>query len=170
MIVTCNETTQQTDIDSKENDIPEEIVKEVENFENRPKSNLDETEIVNLGDAENIKETRISVHLLLSEKKEYTEFLREYEDIFAWSYDDMTGLSTSIVAHKLPTDPTCPPIKQKLRKFKPDMSLKIKEEVTKQVKAKVLNVVEYLTWLTNIVLVPKKDGKVRVCAEYTQSD
>ncbi|XP_070006793.1 uncharacterized protein [Nicotiana sylvestris] len=32
----------------------------------------------------------------------------------------------------------CPPVKQKLRKFKPDMSLKIKEEVTKQIKAKVL--------------------------------
>ncbi|XP_070014505.1 uncharacterized protein [Nicotiana sylvestris] len=48
--MTCNETTQQTNIDSEE-DIPEEIVKEVENSENRPKSNLDETEIVNLGDA-----------------------------------------------------------------------------------------------------------------------
>ena len=76
----------------------------------------------------------------------------------------MTGLSTSIVAHKLPTNPMCPPVKQKLRKFKPDMSLKIKEEVTKQIKAKVLRVVEYPTWLANIVPVPKKDGKVRVAS------
>jgi len=82
MTVTCNETTQKTDIDSEEDDITDEIVKEVENFENRPKSNLDETEIVNLGDAENVKERRISVHLSPSEKKEYTEFLKEYEDIF----------------------------------------------------------------------------------------
>ncbi|XP_070024977.1 uncharacterized protein [Nicotiana sylvestris] len=59
---------------------------------------------------ENVKETRISVHLSPSENEEYTEFLKEYEDIFAWSYDDMTGLSTSIVAHKLLTDPTCPPL------------------------------------------------------------
>ncbi|XP_070019403.1 uncharacterized protein [Nicotiana sylvestris] len=56
------------------------------------------------------EETRISAHFSPSEKKEYTEFLKEYEDIFAWSYDDMNGLSTSIVAHKLPTDPTWPPI------------------------------------------------------------
>ncbi|XP_070002182.1 uncharacterized protein [Nicotiana sylvestris] len=91
--------------------------------------------------------------------KEYTKFLKEYEDIFVWSYDYMTGLSTSIVAHKLPTDPTCPPVKQKLRMFKPDMSLKIKEEVTKKVKANVLRVVEYPIWLANIVPVPKKDGK-----------
>ncbi|XP_070004617.1 uncharacterized protein [Nicotiana sylvestris] len=51
MTVTCNERTQQTYIDSEEDDIPEEIVKEVDN---RLKSNLDETEVVNLGDAENI--------------------------------------------------------------------------------------------------------------------
>ncbi|XP_070031137.1 uncharacterized protein [Nicotiana tomentosiformis] len=53
-----------------------------------------------------------------------------------------------------------PPVKKKLRKFKPNMSLKIKEEVIKRIKAKVLRVVEYLTWLANIVSVPKKDGKV----------
>ncbi|XP_070013411.1 uncharacterized protein [Nicotiana sylvestris] len=132
---------------------------EVENFENKPKSNLDETEVVNLGDIETVKEARISIHLSPTEKEEYICFLKEYENIFAWSYDDMTGLSTSIVAHKMPTNPTCPPVKQKLRKFKPDMSLKIKEEVTKQIKAKVLRVVEYPTWLANIVPVPKKDGK-----------
>nr|XP_009608556.1 uncharacterized protein LOC104102530 [Nicotiana tomentosiformis] len=56
----------------------------------------------------------------------------------------------------------CPPVKKNLRKFKPDMSLKIKEEVTKQIKAKVLKVVAYPTWLANIVPVLKKDGKVRI--------
>jgi len=167
--VTCNETMQHKDSDSEdlEDDIiPEEIVKEVENFENKLKSNLEETEAVNLGDSETVKETRISTHLSQSEKEGYIRFLKEYEDIFAWCYDDMTYLSTSIVAHKLPINPMCPPVKQKLRKFKPDMSLKIKEEVTKKIKAKVLRVVEYPTWLANIVLVPKKDGKVRVCVDY----
>ncbi|XP_070048988.1 uncharacterized protein [Nicotiana tomentosiformis] len=65
------------------------------------------------------------------------------------------------MAHKLPTNPMCPSVNKKLRKFKPDLSLKIKEEVTKHIKAKVLIVVEYLTWLANIVPVPKKDGNVR---------
>ncbi|XP_070010581.1 uncharacterized protein [Nicotiana sylvestris] len=60
----------------------------------------------------------------------------------------------------------CQPVKQKLKKFKPDMSLKIKEEVTKQIKAKVLRVVEYPTWLANIMPVSKKDGKVRSTVIY----
>ncbi|XP_070045531.1 uncharacterized protein [Nicotiana tomentosiformis] len=112
------------------------------------------------------KETRISIHLSPTEKEKYIRFLKEYEDIFAWSHDDMTGLSTSIVAHKLPINSMCSPVKQKLRKFKWDMSLKIKEEVTKKIKATVLRLVEYPTWLANIVPAPKKDRKVRVCVDY----
>ena len=67
-------------------------------FENREEPNLEETEIVNLGDHDEIKETSISVHLEEAQKRELIHLLREYIDVFAWSYDDMPGLSTSIVS------------------------------------------------------------------------
>ena len=44
----------------------------------------------------------------------------------------MPGLSPNIVQHRLPLNPKCSSIKQKLRRMKPEMSLKIKEEVKKQ--------------------------------------
>ncbi|XP_070007993.1 uncharacterized protein [Nicotiana sylvestris] len=60
------------DLEDLEDDIIyAEIVKEVENFENKPKSNLEETEAVNLGNFETVKETRISIHLPPLEKEEY---------------------------------------------------------------------------------------------------
>ena len=46
------------------------------------------------------------------------------------------------------------------------MLLKIKEEVKKQLDAGFLEVAKYLQWVANIVLVPKKDGKVRMCVDY----
>ena len=46
------------------------------------------------------------------------------------------------------------------------MSLKIKEEVKKQFDAGFLAVARYPEWVANIVLVPKKDEKVRMCADY----
>ena len=34
-----------------------------------------------------------------NEKKEIVDLLEEYADIFAWSYQDIPGLSTEIVEH-----------------------------------------------------------------------
>ena len=46
------------------------------------------------------------------------------------------------------------------------MLLKIKEEVKKQLDAGFLEVSKYPQWVANIVPVPKKDGKVRICVDY----
>ena len=92
--------------------------------------------------------------------------LRDYQDIFAWSYQDMPGLSSDIVQHKLPLNPECSSVKQKLRRMKLEMSLKIKDEVKKQFNAGFLAIARYPEWVTNIAPVPKKDGKVRICVDY----
>ncbi|XP_050875865.1 uncharacterized protein LOC127079525, partial [Lathyrus oleraceus] len=92
--------------------------------------------------------------------------LHEYVDVFAWSYQDMPGLDTDIVVHKLPLQPDCPPVKQKLRRTRPDMALKICDEVKRQFDAGFLAVAKYPQWVANIVPVPKKDGKVRMCVDY----
>ena len=46
------------------------------------------------------------------------------------------------------------------------MSLKIKEEVNKKFDVGFLAVTRYPEWVTNIVPVPKKDGKVWMCVDY----
>mgnify|MGYP003745750355 CR=1 FL=1 len=50
--------------------------------------------------------------------------------------------------------------------MKPEWTLKIKKEVDKQYNAGFLRVVNYPEWLANVVLVPKKDGKVRMCVDF----
>ena len=50
--------------------------------------------------------------------------------------------------------------------MKPEWTLKIKEEVGKQYNAGFLKVVNYPEWLANVVPVPKKDGKVRMCVDF----
>ena len=57
--------------------------------------------------------------------------LHDYIEIFAWSYEDMSGLDTYIVVHRLPMKEDCPPVKQKVRRMRPKMSEKIKAEVMK---------------------------------------
>ena len=77
----------------------------------------------------------------------------------------MLGIDTDIVQHCILTDPTMKPVKQKLRRMKLEWTFKIKEEVKKQYNVG-LRVINYLEWLANMVLVPKKDGKVRMCVNF----
>ena len=42
----------------------------------------------------------------------------------------------------------------------------MKEEIQKQLSVGFLSVVEYPEWLANVVLIPKKDDKVRVCVDF----
>ena len=44
--------------------------------------------------------------------------------------------------------------------------LKIKEEVTKQLKVGFIKLVHQAKWIANVVLVPKKDGKEIMCMDF----
>ena len=44
--------------------------------------------------------------------------------------------------------------------------MQVKEEIQKQLSVGFLSIVEYPEWLANVVTVPKKDGKVRVCVDF----
>ena len=46
------------------------------------------------------------------------------------------------------------------------MEVKIKEEVLKKINVGFLVTSMYPQWIDNIVPVPKKDGKVRMCVDY----
>ncbi|KAA3460439.1 hypothetical protein EPI10_027100 [Gossypium australe] len=78
----------------------------------------------------------------------------------------MPRLSTDIAVHRIPVKEECKPVQQKLRTMRPDVAVKIREEVKKQFDAGFLKVVNYSEWVTNVVPVPKKDGKVWMCVDY----
>ena len=55
----------------------------------------------------------------------------------------MSGLDIDIVVHHLPLREECASVKQKLRRVKLEMLLKIKEEVKKQLDAGFLEMSKY---------------------------
>ena len=123
--------------------LPPELKRMVEQEEREVKPHQEETKVVNLGVGEERKEVKIGTCMSPNVRDELVALLRDYQDIFAWSYQDMSSLSFNIVQHRLPLNLEYSPVKQKLRRMKPEMSLKIKEEVKKQFDASFLAVARY---------------------------
>ena len=96
-----------------------------------------------------------------------TQFLRQNRDIFAWKQADMGGIDPAIITHKLNTNPSFKPVKQKRRSFAPERQKAINEEVSKLLQAGAIREVEYPEWLANVVLVKKTNGKWRLCIDFT---
>ena len=72
-----------------------------------------------------------------------TQFLRQNRDIFAWKQADMDGIDPTVITHKLNTNPSFKPVKQKRRTFAPDRQKAINEEVGKLLQAGAIREVEY---------------------------
>uniref|UniRef100_A0A2N9H2G2 Uncharacterized protein n=1 Tax=Fagus sylvatica TaxID=28930 RepID=A0A2N9H2G2_FAGSY len=123
-------------IPTKKSNYQSDILEALERQDEGSKPNIEELEIVNLAnEGEEPREVKIGTRCAAEQKEALIALLREFHEIFAWSYQDMPGLDTDIVVHKIPLKPECKPVKQALRRMKPEVILKIKEEVEKQLKA-----------------------------------
>ena len=119
--------------DEDDCELLEELARLLKQEDKEIQCHQEPVDVINLGTEENKKEVKVGASLKDEVKKRLIEILPEYSDVFAWSYQDMPGLYTNIVVHKLPLRPECPPVKKKLRRTRPYMSLKIREEVRKQI-------------------------------------
>ena len=94
------------------------------------------------------------------------ELLIEFQEVFAWSYEDMLDIDPEITQHHIDTYAHMIPVKQKLRHMRIEQLLKIKEKVTKQLKVGFIKPVHQAEWIGNVVPIPKKHGKVRMCVDF----
>ena len=71
----------------------------------------DEVVQVDVGDETHPKPIFISKSLSAQEKEDHISLIREYIDVFAWSYEDMSGLDPEIAMHRLNIKPDAKPVK-----------------------------------------------------------
>ena len=79
----------------------------------------------------------------------------------------MVGIDPVLASHKLNIAHTAKLVRQKVRRFHPDRHQIIQTEVETLLKAGFIREIKYPEWLANVVVVPKKGGKWRVCIDYT---
>ena len=69
--------------------------------------------------------------------------LKEYRDVFAWTYEEMPGLDPSLVVHRLSITPGVKPVKQGPRIFRPEVEVQVKEEIEKLLRASFIKPIEH---------------------------
>ena len=79
----------------------------------------------------------------------------------------MPGVPREVIEHNLNVKEGAKPVKQRLRRFAQDRKEAIRDELTKLTAANFIREVYHLDWLANPVLVKKKNGKWRMCVDYT---
>ena len=78
----------------------------------------------------------------------------------------MPSLDPKVVVHHLNIKSDAKSVKQQQRRFQPDVMEAIKAEVQKLVKCGFIREEQHPDWVANIVLVLKKNGRIRVCIDF----
>jgi len=112
-------------------------------------------ETLYLGNDENPCFIKIGLTLNEKERKYLKELLTEFQEVFSWSYEDIFDIDLEIAQHHIDTHAHMVPVKQKLRRMRIKWFLKIKEEVTKQLKVGFINPIHQVEWIANVMLVPR---------------
>ena len=88
-------------------------------------------------------------------------------DVFAWSPYEVPRVNLEFIMHKLNVDPSFPPKKQKPRRSAKEHMEAIRSEVRRLREARAIREAFFPERLANIEVVKKKNGKWRVCIDFT---
>nr|KYP63265.1 Retrovirus-related Pol polyprotein from transposon 297 family [Cajanus cajan] len=111
--------------------------------------------------------TYLGAGLTESDRHTLSKVIQKNKDLFAWIPSDMPGIDPKVMCHKLFVFREAKPIAQRKRKMGTERKLAVENEVAKLLEAKFIREIQYTTWLANVVMVKKPNGKWRMCTDYT---
>jgi hypothetical protein len=113
-----------------------------------------------------IEEITIGTACSPDELTDYKALFQEYRDIFSWSYMEMPGLDPSIIEHHIDTWPYVTPVFQNKFPLHPSKEGAIKAKIDKLCAAGFIYPITYTSWVSNPILVNKKQGTIRICTDF----
>ena len=112
-----------------------------------------EEKSVAIGELDNIQEQKMQ------------QLLQKYAHLFATKKEELGR--TNIVQHAIYTEEV-PPICQKFYRTSPKEQEHIDKEIEDMLKYNIIQLSTKSEWASPVILVPKKNGKLRFCVDYCQ--
>ncbi len=97
---------------------------------------------------------------------EVKQLLKEFKDVFAWTYKDLKEIPPKLAQHIIELDITILPAHQAKYKLNPNYIIAVKQDIDKLLTIGFIQSIEEATWLSPIVIVPKKNGKLIICIDF----
>ena len=115
---------------------------------------------VNIGTHSSSKYVNLGVDCTTEEVDQYVALLKEYIDVFAWTYDDIKAYDKTIFQRIIPLREGVKPVKQKIRMMNPNLKPLVKIELEKLKKEGIIYPIRHSYWLSNLVIVRKKTREI----------
>ncbi|XP_072052144.1 uncharacterized protein [Arachis hypogaea] len=90
------------------------------------------------------------------------KIIRANGDLFAWTPADIPGIDPRFMSHHLVVKPDTRPVAQRRRKMSQERAEEVAKQTASLLEAGFIRELDYSTWLSNVVLVKKYNGKWRM--------
>jgi hypothetical protein len=75
------------------------------------------------------------------------QLLKEFKDVFAWTYKDLKGIPPKLAQHRIELGTIKPLAHQAMYKLNPNYAIIVKQDIDKLLTTKFIKSIEGTTWL-----------------------
>jgi hypothetical protein len=143
-----------------------DVGKKEKHKEEESKRKVSETISLNIGTLESPKNVKIGAQCSDEEKLKFVRLLGEFQDVFAWSYEDLRGFDPSLIQHAIHIKEGIKLVRKKQRPINPALKETILKELEKLLKVGIIFPVKYSEWVSNLVHVRKTTGQITLCIDF----
>jgi hypothetical protein len=97
---------------------------------------------------------------------EVEQLLEEFKDVFACTYKNLKWIPPKLAQHKIELDTTIALTHQIRYRFNPNYVIVVKQDIDKLLTIGFIQSKEEATWLSPIVVIPKKNGKLKIYIDF----
>ncbi len=92
--------------------------------------------------------------------------MKEYKDVFTWTCKDLRGIPLHLAQHWIEFNTNIPVSHQIQHQMNLNYVVVVKQDLDKLLVAGFIVLMEEATWLSSIVVVPKKNKKLQICVDF----